>query len=126
MEDFSKTLVTIHRTLMLATIAVLAFALSDDPTREYREANTATLAIASLEVAVLLKNVSERYAKERVFSSAWIESDLPKRTNSISYDACLSTGNVSISTTLAVVSVPDPTSASIRTLLVHQHATFET
>ena len=102
---------------MLATIAVLAFALSDDPTREYREANTATLAIASLEVAVLLKNVSERYAKERVFSSAWIESDLPKRTNSISYDACLSTGNVSISTTLAVVSVPDPTSASIRTLL---------
>ncbi|MBK8570513.1 MAG: hypothetical protein IPN81_11510 [Nitrosomonadales bacterium] len=38
MEEFSKSLITIHRTLMLATIAILAFALSDDPAGEYRDA----------------------------------------------------------------------------------------
>lgn len=31
MEEFSKSLITIHRTLMLGTVAILAFALSDDP-----------------------------------------------------------------------------------------------
>lgn len=102
---------------MLGTVAILAFALSDDPAGEYRNALHGVEEISQLDTSRVISDVAARYTKDNVFPAEGIKSPDSSAHAQDSFAKCLSGSKVEVSLTSAVVLVPDPTTATISTTL---------
>ncbi|WP_271612518.1 hypothetical protein [Bradyrhizobium sp. CCBAU 21362] len=106
LEGHTKALDTLHRSLILGSAAVLAFALSIDPTQELVAARDATSLIKKADTVNYVSEVASQYQAD-VFSAPAAEAGSQSQKLLASYAGCLQNGKIAVSYAFGIVTVPD-------------------
>ncbi len=107
MEEFSNALSRLHRTLIIGTAAVLAFALSPDPTEELVAAQQALVVIKTADILNYVRAVQTKYSAPEIFSEPWVQDLGAPDEKAATLRNCLQKSGVKFTYSLAVLAVPD-------------------